>query len=112
MGSGGDPEQSRLATTQSYTPRSSYLRPQLESYVNKLGEDDFARLFEEHPSAIYNQLTTLAQDSDRIPYALNTYQNALSKDDYEALKEASANRRVFRKKLQESGIAFQLAMKN
>ncbi|PLW47971.1 hypothetical protein PCANC_09410 [Puccinia coronata f. sp. avenae] len=79
----------------------SYLRPQLESYVNKLGEDDFARLFEEHPSAIYNQLTTLAQDSDRIPYALNTYQNALSKDDYEALKEASANRRVFRKKLQE-----------
>ncbi|KAH9448726.1 hypothetical protein Pst134EA_028018 [Puccinia striiformis f. sp. tritici] len=75
----------------------SHLMPQIESYINKLGEADFARLYGERPLIMYEKLGQTPLPAEKISYAVNSRKALLKDEDFTALLGANANRRVFKR---------------
>ncbi|KAI9629424.1 hypothetical protein KEM48_012891 [Puccinia striiformis f. sp. tritici PST-130] len=68
----------------------------IDRYINQLGEAEFQRWFLENPSTVFQRLSRNPLDSEKIAHALQKHIQSLSPEDYEVLKAASDNRRVFR----------------
>ncbi|KAH9462314.1 hypothetical protein MJO29_002954 [Puccinia striiformis f. sp. tritici] len=68
----------------------------IDRYINQLGEAEFQRWFLEKPTTVFQRLSRNPLDSEKIAHALQKHIQSLSPEDYEVLKAASDNRRVFR----------------
>jgi hypothetical protein len=79
----------------------SRLKPQIEAYVNKLGETDFQRLHGVRPSEMFEKLTQPATPQEKITYALKSRELLLPKDDLDALELVSYHPELFQKQLSE-----------
>ncbi|KNZ57943.1 hypothetical protein VP01_2036g4 [Puccinia sorghi] len=69
----------------------SLLEKSINSYISKLGEDDYVRFFGEPPASVYTKLAKSATPKEKILHALENYENLLHEADYNKLREASTS---------------------
>ncbi|KAA1129331.1 hypothetical protein PGTUg99_027768 [Puccinia graminis f. sp. tritici] len=79
--------------------KPSLLKPQIEAYINKLGETDFQRLHGIRPSQMFEKLSQPATPADKIKYALTSRKQFLAEDDFGALELVGYHPQLFRDKL-------------